>query len=49
MTNSFLDMTIIRMLNMESKISKIALSLATILSMAAALSHALSGKIFFLF
>ena len=49
MTNSVLDMSIIRMSNMESKVSKIALSFATILLIAAVLSHALSGRILFLF
>jgi hypothetical protein len=34
---------------MESKVSKIALSIATTLLIAAVLSHALSGKILFLF
>jgi hypothetical protein len=42
-------MTIIRMSNMESRVSRIALSIAIILLIAAALSHALSGKILFLF
>ena len=49
MTNSFLHMTIIRRSNMESKAAKIALSIATILLVAAALSHSLSGKILFFF
>lgn len=34
---------------MEAKVSKIALSIATILLMAAVLSHALSGRILFFF
>jgi hypothetical protein len=34
---------------MEAKVTKIALSIATILLMAAVLSHALSGKIFCVF
>ena len=42
-------MTIIRRSNMESKVEKIALSIATILLVAGAISHALSGKVLFLF